>query len=307
MSPLHADGHSARVVDLVGAIDTHVHAGPELFVRCGDAIDVARAARDRGMAGLVFKAHHESTVTRAHFAARAVPGIQLWGGIVMNGFIGGINPIAVAAALEQGARIVWGPTMHGHHHVCHIGAGTYGVANLHLNPNLAMRPGITALDDAGRLRPEMRRVIELAGEYDATIATAHFGDDEVRQVVAYCAEKGVRCVLTHVFFLDQQMDFIVSMVEAGALVEISAAAAGPLERWLFRNHGDGMRLEQARQLIQQVGRDRVVLSSDLGQDYNPPPAAAFQAFLSQIHAVGIPMEDVRHMVTVMPRRILGLE
>ena len=295
------------MIDLVGAIDTHVHAGPELFVRSGDAIDFARAARDRGMRGLVFKAHHESTVTRAYFASKAVPGIELWGGIAMNGFVGGINPIAVAAALEQGARIVWGPTMHAAHHVCHIGAGTYGVPNLSLNPALAMRPGITALGDDGQLLPEMREVIDLIGRYGATLATAHFGDDEVRRIVEYCAEKQVRVVLTHVFFLDQQAEFVLEMLALGAIAEVSTAAAMPLERWLFRSHGDGMRLESAKQLILAAGRDRVVLSSDLGQDYNPPPDVMFQAYLVQLVAIGIPEQDVRHMVTVMPRRILGLE
>ncbi|WP_181780133.1 DUF6282 family protein [Pseudonocardia pini] len=292
---------------MTGVIDSHVHAGPELFLRSGDAVDFARAARDKGMAAMVFKCHHEPTVTKAYFAQKQVPGIQLFGGIAMNGFVGGINPLAVGAALEQGAKIVWGPTMHAAHHVEHVGAGTYGVPNLKLPPHLGLRPGIKAIDDDGKLLPEMREVIALAKRYDATIATAHFGDAEVRQIATVCAEEGVRCVLTHVFFLDQQATFCEEMAALGAYLEISTAAANPLERFMFRCHGDGMRLDQARDLIAKVGRDRVVLSSDLGQDYNPPPVPAFEAFLSQLVSVGVPEADVRHMATVTPRRILGLE
>jgi hypothetical protein len=295
------------VFDMTGVIDSHVHAGPELFVRSGDAVDFATAARDRGYAGMVFKCHHEPTVTKAYFAQKQVPGIALYGGIAMNGFVGGINPLAVGAALEQGAKIIWGPTMHAAHHVAHVGAGTYGVPNLKLPPHLGLRPGIRAVDDDGALLPQMREVIALAKQYDATIATAHFGDDEVRQIVTACAEEGVRCVLTHVFFLDQQATFCEEMAATGAYLEISTAAANPLERFMFRCHGDGMRLDLARDLIREVGRDRVVLSSDLGQDYNPPPVPAFEAFLTQLVAVGVPEADVRHMVTVTPRRILGLE
>jgi hypothetical protein len=295
------------MIPLDDAIDIHLHAGPELFKRSGDAVDFARRAQEAGMAGLVFKAHHEGTMTRAYFAMQQVPGIRLWGGIVLNAFIGGINPVAVAAALQDGARIVWGPTMHSNHHVCHFGAGTYGIPNLHLNPNLALQDGITVLDAEGELVPEMRRIVELVGEHDATMATGHLSDPESRKVVEYCAEKGVRALITHAFFLAQQPTFLREMVELGALVEISAAGAGPVESYLKRNHGGGMRLDVARDFIKEVGADRCVLSTDGGQDYNWPPDAMFQGFVNQLQAVGVPDDDLRHMITVMPRRILAVD
>jgi hypothetical protein len=295
------------MIELDGTIDSHVHAGPELFVRSGDAVELARAARDAGMAGLLLKCHHESTATRAYFAEKAVPGIKIYGGIAMNGFVGGINPLAVGSALEQGAKMIWGPTMHADHHVCHVGAGTYGVKNLKLKPHLAMKPGIKATDDNGALLPQMREVIALAKMYNAAIATAHFGDTCVRAIVEECAEQGVRVVLTHVFFLDQQEKFIVDMLNMGAIAEVSAAAANPLESWMFRTHGGGMKLEQVRKLYELVGRDRIVLSSDLGQDYNTPPVHGFKAFLNQVSAVGIGDEDTKYMATTVPRRILALD
>ncbi len=109
------------MLGLEGAIDIHVHAAPELFNRVGDAVDIAVQAAEHGMAGLVFKAHHEPTMTRAYYAQRQVPEVELYGGIVLNEFVGGINPSAVAAALHQGARIVWGPTMHAREHVEDLG------------------------------------------------------------------------------------------------------------------------------------------------------------------------------------------
>lgn len=292
--------------DLNGAIDSHVHAGPELFTRSGDAVDFAHAARAAGMAGLLFKAHHESTVTRAQHAARAVPGIELYGGIVLNGFVGGINPLAVAAALSLGARMVWGPTLHAAHHVRRLGAGTFGLPNLEVASGLAMREGITTVDGDGKLLPQMREVIALAKAHDATVATGHLGDEEAREVATVCAEEGVRCVLTHALFLGQQAGFCEEMTGTDTYLELSASLAGPLERHLFRHHGGGMRLDQARDLIDRVGRDRVVLSSDAGQDFNPPPHMAFGAFLSQLTAVGVPATDIRHMATETPRRMLGL-
>jgi hypothetical protein len=293
--------------DLKHVIDTHLHAGPELFMRSGDAFDFARAARERGMGGLVFKAHHESTATRAYFTRKAVPGIEVYGSITMNQYTGGINPYAVGAALEQGAKIVWGPTLNARHHVINCGAGTYGVPNLTMsNPELADKEGIYVLDEQGELIPEFHQVIRWAKEYDATIATAHLSDPESRKIVEACVAQDVRVVLTHVFFLDQPKDFILEMVALGALVEIGAAAAGTLERWLFRNHGQGMTLDMARDLILEIGADKVIISSDGGQDYATPPADMFQAFLTQLVSVGVPEKDVRFSVTEMPRRILGI-
>src|SRR5713101_5133560 len=86
--------------DIAGAIDIHVHAGPELFTRLGDAFDIARRAQEAGMAGIVLKCHHESTVARAYFTRKVIEGFDVWGGITLNQFVGGINPVAVAAALD---------------------------------------------------------------------------------------------------------------------------------------------------------------------------------------------------------------
>jgi len=292
--------------DLTHVIDTHLHSGPELFMRSGDSVDFARRARAAGMAGLVFKAHHESTTTRAHFVRKAVPGIEVWGAIALNQFVGGINPYASGAALDQGARIIWGPTLHARHHVDHVGAGTYGVANLTMNPKLGLRPGLTVLDEQGELIPEMIEIIGQAKEYNATIATGHLSDPETRKIVEACVAADVRVVLTHVFFLDQPASFVKEMVALGAIAEIGQSAAGTLERWLFRNHGGGMTLDMARDLILEIGREKVVISSDSGQDYQAPPEIAFQTFLTQLVSVGVPEADVRFMVTEMPRLILGL-
>ena len=226
------DRDSDPLITLEGAYDVHIHAAPELFPRIGDAVDFARAARAAGMAGIVLKAHHESTVTRAYYTSLQVPGIELYGGIALNEFVGGINPIAVGAALQQGARIVWGPTMHAKHHVESLGKGTYGVGHMTLAPELAS-PGIGVRDEDGRLLEAMREIIRLAKRSDATIATGHLGQDDVRALVLGCEEEGARCLLTHVFFLDKSEEFLLEMGRHGALFEVSASVAFPLEHFML--------------------------------------------------------------------------
>jgi sugar phosphate isomerase/epimerase len=257
------------------------------------------------MAGLVFKAHHESTVTRAYYTSLQVPGIELYGGIALNEFVGGINPTAVGAALHQGARIVWGPTMHATHHVESLGKGTYGVGHMTLAPELAS-PGISVLDADGGLREEAREVIRLAKRFDATVATGHLGQDDVRALVLACEEEGARCLLTHVFFLDKSEEFLLEMGEHGALFEVSASVAFPLEHFMLRHHGGGMQLEAVARLVEAVGPERVAISSDCGQIHNATPVEALRSFLNAVKAVGVSEDDVHTMIRRTPRLVLGL-
>ena len=293
------------MITLEGAYDIHVHAAPELFPRIGDAVDFARAARAAGMAGLVFKAHHESTVTRAYHTSLQVPGIELYGGIVLNEFVGGINPKAAGAALHQGARIVWGPTMHARRHVESLGKGTYGVGHMTLAPELAS-PGLGVRDGDGRLLDEMREIIRLTRRFDATVATGHLGEDDVRALVLGCEEEGARCLLTHVFFLDKSEEFLVEMGHHGALFEVSASVAFPLEHFMLRHHGGGMQLEWVASLVSAVGADRVVISSDCGQIHNSSPVEALRSFLNAVKAVGVAEDDIHAMIRSTPRTVLGL-
>lgn len=293
------------MITLEGAIDIHVHAGPELFARIGDAVDFATAARAAGMAGLVFKAHHESTVTRAYYTSLQVPGIDLYGGVVLNAFIGGVNPTAVAAALHQGARIVWGPTMHADHHVEVLGKGTYGVGHMTLAPELAS-PGIGVIGDDGELLPEMEEIIRLAKRFNATIATGHLGPDDVRALVLGCEREGVRCLLTHVFFLDKSEDFLLEMAAHDALFEVSASVAFPLEHFMLRERGGGMRLEWVASLVSAVGADRVVISTDCGQIHNAAPVEALRSFLHAVKAVGVSEDDIYTMIRDTPRKVLAI-
>jgi hypothetical protein len=288
--------------DIAGAIDIHVHAGPELFTRLGDAFDIARRARDAGMGGIVLKCHHESTVARAYFTRKVVEDIGVWGGITLNQFVGGINPVAVAAALDSGAKIVWMPTMHADHHIKLLGAGTYGVPTMTLSKGATVTDGITVLDANGELTADTRQIIQMIALREAVLATAHLSEIEIAAVVRACQEFGTRCVVTHAFFPRHSIDFLVEMAGLGAVIEVSAVVAYPMARHLM----PGMSLAMARDLIKAVGAERMVLSTDSGQIHNPWPPDILRAFINSLIAVGISADDLRYMVVDQPQKLLGL-
>ncbi|TMJ97668.1 MAG: hypothetical protein E6G74_19830 [Alphaproteobacteria bacterium] len=102
-----------EVSPIAGLMDTHVHAAPDVFGRSMDDEEVAILYKERGLEALVLKNHVVATADRAWFARKHVAGLKVFGGIVLNSAVGGINPDAVNWMWRmQGGfgRVVWFPT-----------------------------------------------------------------------------------------------------------------------------------------------------------------------------------------------------
>ena len=117
----------ARCHELLhGAIDLHTHSSPSFYDRLLDDVGLAEQARAAGMRAVLYKAHEQDTTGRAALARRAVPGIEAFGGVVLNHAVGGLNPAAVDASIKLGGRMVWMPTMSAQHHIAHFGGSHFG-------------------------------------------------------------------------------------------------------------------------------------------------------------------------------------
>src|SRR5438093_12224558 len=109
-----------KVSPAAGVIDMHVHSHPDVFGRNMDDIDVAQLAKSRGMRGILLKNHVSETASRAALVMKVVPGIEVWGGIVLNKAVGGINPDAVEwmhRVYGGRGKVVWLPTFEADRHV----------------------------------------------------------------------------------------------------------------------------------------------------------------------------------------------
>src|SRR5512143_3721715 len=102
-----------RAQTLEGAIDMHAHAAPDGTPRKIDVLDLARTAKAAGMRAIVIKNHYEPTASLAYVVRKAVPGIEVFGGISLDLTVGGVNPAAVEwmTKVEGGyGKVVWLPT-----------------------------------------------------------------------------------------------------------------------------------------------------------------------------------------------------
>ena len=98
-------------VSLQGICDMHVHTNPDLRLRAYNDLQLADAAVRVGARAIVIKSHLGFTVNRAAIANAYVEkvygkntGFTMYGGVVMNKIIGGVNPEAVEKGLKLGGQ-----------------------------------------------------------------------------------------------------------------------------------------------------------------------------------------------------------
>lgn len=281
---------------LKGAIDLHVHCAPSFFERWGDGLDLAHACEQAGMAGVLLKAHEGSTVSEAAVLDRLSPSLRVVGGVVLNRYVGGINPAAAEAALRLGGRCVWFPTMDADAHARAFGStGAYPSQR----GGIESPRGIRLLDDAGELVERARDVLALAAEHDALVATGHLDRAEIAALLRAARQCGVqRFLVQHPFFTvpGLEADELEPLVAQGAVIELTYLNVSPLWRTST--------VAQAAETLSRLGGDAVVVSSDAGQAHNPSPPEALHSFAQALHEHGVDNTDLIKALRDTPLRLI---
>lgn len=291
------------LVDLEGAIDLHVHTHPCLFPRLCDDYTAAQAAAAAGLRGIVLKCHHESTVSRAREVGRQVEGFKVFGGIVLNTYVGGINPAAVEAALRMGGKIVWMPTIDAAYHAkVHGSRGKYDVQEGGNTGGTEELAGITIWDDEKNLTPNTWEILQLITKYDAILGTCHLSPEEIYALVRAAREVGVKKILiTHPFFKVPRLTLeqLKELVALGATAEFGYCTVSPM--WHYAT------IEEIFGAIKALGVVNAVLISDAGQRHNPMPHESLRVFAQCLYEKGLSEGEIRQMVVQKPAELLGIE
>ncbi|HXX91513.1 MAG TPA: DUF6282 family protein [Acidimicrobiales bacterium] len=282
-----------------GAIDIHVHGYPEALVDTGwDFAEIARGCSDAGMRAICCKSHHLDTAPMAYFVQQIMDRhardsgrserFRVFGGVVLNYAVGGLNPVAVKTSLKLGGRCVWLPSHDAAHH----------------RQVLGETGGIEILTEDGGLRPELYAIFDLVAEYGAILDTCHLGTRERFVVIEEARKAGVeRVLITHPQFSvnratpEQQAE----MGRLGAYVGLYMYGTVPH----FNNPGCDR--EEMLDVIRKVGPERLVLSTDHGSMLLPPPVEAMKLYVRLLLAMGVDRRDIETMVKRNPARLLGLD
>ena len=135
---------------LAGVIDLHLHTDPDVFARSVDDIEAAEMAKRNGMRALLLKNHVSGSASRAWLAMKTIPGIELFGGVVLNKSVGGVNPVAVEVLYRMSGKrgkVVWMPTFDSEN-------------DMRLNNAKGAESGLRVAID-GKLLPETEEVLKI--------------------------------------------------------------------------------------------------------------------------------------------------
>jgi hypothetical protein len=280
---------TSHAQSLRGVIDLHVHADPDSVPRSIDAVDLARLAKSRGMRALVLKSHWEPTASLAFLVRKAVPGIEIFGGIDLNRSVGGINPTAVErmASIKGGSGgVVWMPTFDAENQV------RYSKED---RPFVSVAKG-------GELLPEVKEVIGIIARRRLTLETGHSSPAECLALIREARRQGVaRIVVTHAMFAPVGMSIpeMQAAAKEGAYLEFVYGALIGANRAF--EIGDYVKA------IRAVGARSCILASDLGQAGNPLHPDGLAAFFKALRGAGISQADIDLMSKTNPAKALGLD
>lgn len=290
---------------LAGAIDIHVHSYPDLMERSVNDISMARLARDAGMRGFLLKSHYAPTAERAQLTELMVPEIEVYGSLVLNHFVGGMNPQAVEALGRSGGRLVYMPTSDALNEVDALKSWDpqkplppYLAIKKDMQERNLLKPAIGVLDGNGKVSDMCRDVLAVAAQHDMAISTGHISAQEAMALVPAAFKAGVsRVVITHPEspFIAMTEDDQVVLVRQGAI----------LERCFAHFEVDGVR-EKTMSTIRKTGTDSNIISSDLGAAYREDPVTGFANFLTLFLEDGFSDEQIRKMIVSNPAQLLGV-
>lgn len=285
---------------LVGAIELHCHSSPSIFARKQTDWELIEEIKAAGMAGALIKSHESSTADRTALIRDREAGLHIYGGLVCNYFTGGLSAFAVDAAIRLGAKCIWMPTVSSQAHYDHF-AGAKTKLFESEEPIAQPDTGLKIIDDADRLLPEVRQIIELIARADVILATGHLSPKEVSLLTHEALKQGVGKVLIQhadMGITPVPLDMQIELAREGALIEKCYLACSPD----FRDLSVGQMVDTMR----RIGFDSCVMVSDHGQAHNPPPIRALSDFVGSVLAEAVAEKDVTKMVAGTPLQLLNI-
>ena len=249
------------------------------------------------MKSVVIKNHVSSTAGRAELVNSEIKGIKVFGGIVLNRSVGGLNPTAVenmAKLSPEFGKIVWLPTFD---------------SPAHVSLNDIDGTGIKSFNQ-GVVTEELQQVLDMIQQYQLVLATGHLSANEVMLVVNLANKKGIEKILiTHALSEtpDLKIDQLKELAGLGAKIELTflSSLSGPKAHVEFLKKSKHVSIESMASIIREIGASHFILTSDLGQSGNPIPPDGLKRFTLELMNHGITHSEIKTMIVDNPAELLG--
>jgi hypothetical protein len=299
-------------VDDKWLLDMHVHVGPEYLKRRYTPRALVEEGRRAGF-GAVMKNHFQPTTSWVSLTARPDEKVKFAGAVVLNATVGGVDAHGVRAAMSgwkadvrapdprRGGAVVWLPTLFAEAHLNLYDrrelSEAWGVKPEY-SRHVPVGEGFALDEDDGRIMAGVDRMLRAVAENDLVLATGHLDARETVAVVRRAHDAGIRRILmTHPLFqsTNQTVDVLVRLWrQYGAYSELA-----------FSNIAmDHLTWEQYLEVIEAVGSEGVVLTTDLGQVMNPSVADGWRQYVAELRKRSVKDDDIARMSVLNPHRIL---
>jgi hypothetical protein len=314
---------------LVGAIDSHVHAGPVLMSNPGhqDPIEAALEARAAGMKAIVYYDVFGWASGTAWMVNRHVKGIQTFGGYLMNSCHGGMNPRAVktALAMGDGCRFI----SFGSHCTRHSALRESTLINGKLVPFHEAFPKFAKeelsravkvdLDDP--VGPELDEILSMIAEHgEVYLNTGHVSQEEALRLVELAERYKIRKVLIpHPVRGQMPVEIQKKLAQKGVFLE---ACIGDFfypdvprtHYYVEREYMDlgselGYTIRNAvawMKTIREVGPEQIVLATDYGVRAAPSAVQGMRTMITLLLDYEFSPGDITTMVSTNPSRLIGI-
>lgn len=295
--------------------DLHLHLNPDIYERYTDEITIAKQAKKSGYRALLFKNHHFPTAARTDLVARSVPGIAVYGGIVLNSPVGGINKHAVSAAIDFGAKMIWMPTFYSKFWLEIKEDPEYPYSRLGPSRTYYRHPkiqGISILNPEGKLDQELYEIFDMIAQADIILSTGHLSPQESKMLVTEAVKSHVKkVVFTHAMGMDartnQRPDEPSRNPSIALLEEITALGAYLEYDFNSTLSSPKRNLQLMASIIKSFGAEKCIITSDLGQPENPNPIEGMKTFLESLMGYGLSEREIEILVKENPARLLGID
>lgn len=287
---------------LAGAVDSHVHCCPHINRRTVTLFDAVRSAADHGLAGLGLMDVFANTSGLAALANLELGhlGVDVFGGVILEPYVGGLSPRAVATALKMGygtggARFVSLPC----HHTAFV-ARSEKRSPAYIETTLA-------IPETGPLPDPIPEIVDLCVEADVVFNLGHLSGPEAVRVAEAAAARGCTRMLAPAGYLTP--DEAKAIAATGCMLEFSFfvfSHATDIPQTMIdaeRHRFARADFFNALEIVEALGPEKIVLSSDSGALVLPPPVEAFREFIMMFASSGVAPEALRRMTAENPARL----
>lgn len=250
---------------LKGVTDIHIHTSPDIKPRLESDIQAALNSKKELMQAIVLKSHCEPTSGRAKIASEFTE-FSVFGGVVLNESVGGLNLEAVKTCAAMDGKFVWFPTT--------------SASSLEFNMG------------------KIEEIIHVIAENNMVLLTGHLKPEQIFTLIDLAHSHGIwKIVVNHPFAnvvsatLDEQME-----MSRHAFLEHCFVTCMKKHQNL-----DPINIKDS---IQMVGADRCIMATDFGQSHNFSPSEGMKMYIKTLNDIGVKKSQIQMMAIENPKNLI---